>query len=100
MNRMSNDNAEKLHSFKVEGIKVHGERGDTLIEVLVALVVLGITALAIIIAFSTSISASQEHRDLATANIVMANYSQQAIAQIQESPTDLFGCAYQNQTPA
>jgi type II secretory pathway pseudopilin PulG len=71
-----------------------GERGDTLIEVLMALVVLSITALAIMIAFSTSISASAEHRDIATAQIVLANYSQQAISQIEQTPS-LFTCAYQ-----
>ena len=51
------------------------------------------------IAFSTSISASQQHRDLATANIVLANYSQQAIAQIQQDPI-LFGCVCDEPEPA
>lgn len=77
--------------------KDHGENGDTLIEVLVALLVLSVCALALIIAFSTSISASAEHRDLATAHIVLASYSQQAIAQIEQNK-DLFGCGAQNQS--
>jgi prepilin-type N-terminal cleavage/methylation domain-containing protein len=69
-----------------------GERGDTLIEVLMALVVLSLTALAVMIAFSTSISASQQHRDLATAHIVMASYSQQAISLMEQPcPTSSFG---------
>jgi type II secretory pathway pseudopilin PulG len=68
-----------------------GERGDTLIEVLMALMVLGLTALALIIAFSTSVSASQRHRDIATANIVLGTASQEALAQIQQNP-DFFGC--------
>jgi type II secretory pathway pseudopilin PulG len=72
-------------------MKDRAERGDTLIEVLMALMVLGLTALALIIAFSTSISASQRHRDIATANIVLGTASQQALAQIQENP-DFFGC--------
>jgi hypothetical protein len=62
-----------------------------------ALIVLSMAALAIMIAFSTSISASQEHREIATANIVLANYSQQAIAQIEQTP-GLFGCGSQNQS--
>ncbi len=68
-----------------------GERGDTLIEVLVALLVLGLTALALIIAFSTSISASQRHRDIATANIVLGTASQQALSQVEQNP-NFFGC--------
>lgn len=100
MSRISHEEVFKDGVVRTSSMKVRDERGDTLIEVLVSLVVLGITALAILIAFSTSISASQEHRDLATANIVLASYSQQAIAQIEQSPTNLFGCAYQNQTPA
>jgi type II secretory pathway pseudopilin PulG len=73
------------------GMKDRGERGDTLIEVLMALLVLGLTALALIIAFSTSVSASQRHRDIATANIVLGTASQQALAQIQQNP-NFFGC--------
>jgi type II secretory pathway pseudopilin PulG len=71
--------------------KDRGERGDTLIEVLMALLVLGLTALALIIAFSTSISATQRHRDIATANIVLGTASQQALAQIEENAS-LFAC--------
>ena len=56
-----------------------------------ALLVLGLTALALIIAFSTSLSASQRHRDIATANIVLGTASQQALAQIEQNP-NFFGC--------
>ncbi len=58
------------------------EAGDTLIEVLLTLVVLGLASVALIIAFSTSISASAEHRRLATADIVLGSVSQEAIAGI------------------
>jgi type II secretory pathway pseudopilin PulG len=75
------------------------ERGDTLIEVLLALFVLGLTALALIIAFSTSISATQRHRQIATANIVLDSASQQAISQIEQN-TSLFGCGYSVQAAA
>jgi type II secretory pathway pseudopilin PulG len=80
-------------------LKGQGERGDTLIEVLLALFVLGLTALALIIAFSTSISASQRHREIATANIVLSSVSQQAISQIEQQ-TSLFGCGYAVQAAA
>jgi type II secretory pathway pseudopilin PulG len=75
------------------------DRGDTLIEVLLALFVLGLTALALILAFSTSISASQRHREIATANIVLDSASQQALSQIEQN-TSLFGCGYAVQAAA
>ena len=56
------------------------EAGDTLIEVLLTIVVLGLAAVALLIAFSTSISASATHRRLATADIVVDSTSQQAIS--------------------
>src|SRR5665213_993004 len=79
-------------------VRDRDQRGDTLIEVLLALMVLGLTAVALILAFSTSIAGSAAHRRLATANIVLASASQQAIAQIQ-SNSSLFGCTYSQTTP-
>ena len=72
-------------------VRDRDQRGDTLIEVLLALMVLSLTAVALILAFSTSIAGSADHRRLATANIVLASASQQAIAQIQANST-LFMC--------
>jgi type II secretory pathway pseudopilin PulG len=65
------------------------EAGDTLVEVLLALIVLGLASVALLIAFSTSISASAVHRRLATSDIVLSAVSQQAIASI-ESQLNLF----------
>jgi hypothetical protein len=65
------------------------EAGDTLVEVLLALIVLGLASVALLIAFSTSISASAEHRRLATSDIVLSAVSQQAIASIN-SQLNLF----------
>jgi type II secretory pathway pseudopilin PulG len=65
----------------------HSEAGDTLIEVLLSLVVLGLTSVALLIAFSTSIAASAEHRKLATYDTVLATASQEAIAEIQSQLT-------------
>ncbi len=76
---------------------VHGrgrrrsEAGDTLIEVLLALVVLGLASVALLIAFSTSIAASAEHRKLATYDSVLTVASQSATAAIQSLPS-LFDC--------
>lgn len=61
------------------------EAGDTLLEILLALIVLGLASLALIIAFSTTISASAEHRRLATADIVLNSLSQQAVSNISST---------------
>ena len=47
------------------------EAGDTLIEVLLAIVILGIASVAILLAFATTISGSAEHRTLTTADTVL-----------------------------
>ncbi|MGC1420213.1 MAG: fibronectin type III domain-containing protein, partial [Acidimicrobiales bacterium] len=62
-----------------------GEKGDTLIEVLLAVVVLGLASVALIIAFGTSISASADHRNLTTVRTLLASASQQAIGEMQQS---------------
>jgi hypothetical protein len=67
------------------------EKGDTMIEILLALIVLGLTSVALIVAFSTTLSASATHRSLASADIAINNYSQQVIAGI-EANQDLFTC--------
>ena len=63
------------------------EDGDTLVEVLLAIVVLGIAAVALLTAFATAITASSEHRNLASldsstrlaANVAIADVQQQAV---------------------
>src|SRR5580692_9152734 len=98
MSRKSNGDSALTPNQNSVSEKGRDDRGDTLIEVLMALLVLSLCALAVMIAFSTSISASQQHRDLATANIVLASASQQAIAQIQQN-SNLFGCSASTQNP-
>ncbi len=66
------------------------EAGDTLIEVLLALVVLGIASVALLVAFATSISSSAEHRGLATADTVLRTAAEQAISQIQSQSDPLY----------
>jgi hypothetical protein len=63
------------------------ESGDTLVEVLLALVVLGLASVALIIAFTTSISASADHRKLATTDTVLTTASQEIISAIQNQPS-------------
>src|SRR5580692_9788521 len=67
------------------------ERGDSMIEVLLALIVLGLTSVALIVAFSTTLSASAEHRTLTSADIAINDYTQSVTAGI-EANQDLFTC--------
>lgn len=64
-------------------IRRRSEDGDTLIEVLVALVVLGLASVSLIVAFGTVISASAEHRTLANQNLALESAAQTVIAAIQ-----------------
>ena len=67
------------------------ESGSTLVEVLLAVLILGITSAAILLAFSSSIFASAAHRNLITADIVLRDVSESATSQIQQS-TSAFVC--------
>src|SRR5271170_2228133 len=70
------------------------EAGDTLIEVLFAIIILGIASVSLLIAFATSISASATHRSLASFDTAIRSASQQAISQIQQQANPLFAtCA-------
>ncbi len=65
------------------------EAGDTLIEVLIALTVIGLTATALLGAFTTSISASAQHRNLASLDTVLKSFVETATYQLgQQSSTD------------
>ena len=82
--------AERIaHSSEHDGPR-RSEDGDTLIEVLLAIVILGLASVAIITAFATSISSSAEHRSLATFDTVLRSASQEAIAQLQEQTKSEF----------
>ena len=63
------------------------EAGDTLIEVLLALVVISLTAVALLTAFGTSISASAEHKDEATLDSVLKSFVEQATYQLGRQTT-------------
>ena len=67
------------------------DRGDTLIEVLIALVILGITGVALLTAFATAITASSEHRNLATLDASVRAASDQVISQVQQARNNAFG---------
>ena len=81
------------------------ERGDTLIELLIALIVLGMASVALITALGTTVTAESKHRDLATFNTILASSSQQALSEMQQLPVLFNSCPadpvsyYQAQVP-
>lgn len=74
-----------------------GEDGDTLIEVLLALVVMGITVLAIMAAFMTSLSSSSTLRTFSIDDSTLRTVSEQIVAQFEQGSTYL---ACPDATPA
>ena len=73
--------------------QVPSERGDTLVEVLLALAILGIAGLALLTAFATSITASGEHRNLASLDSSERTAANTAIADIQQEARQFAGQA-------
>jgi type II secretory pathway pseudopilin PulG len=68
------------------------EAGDTLVEVLLAIVVLGLTSVALLTAFGTMISSSAEYRGLATMDTVLRSASEQAISQVGQQSALFASC--------
>jgi hypothetical protein len=66
------------------------EAGDTLIEVLLALIVLSLASVALITAFETDISASAEHRNLANFDTALASSLALTSSVIQDGYTGVF----------
>jgi Tfp pilus assembly protein PilV len=79
-----------LHARRVK--RTHHERGDTLVEVLIAIVIIGLTAGAILGAFATTISASGEQRSLAGADAFLRSFVEKATYDIslRTSPAPAF----------
>lgn len=57
--------------------KQHDERGETLIELLVAMVILGVAVVAVVGAFGTGITLSDVHRKQASAGAAVRDYAEQ-----------------------
>ena len=76
------------------------ERGDTLVEVLLAMVILGIASVALLAGFATSIAASAEHRNIASLDASTRIAASEAVGDVQQqaqaaegTPTDPFTCS-------
>jgi len=66
----------------------YSQRGDTLIEILVALVILSIAIVAILGALTTTLSSSGEHRYLAADDTLISAMAEQVknVVELQENP--------------
>lgn len=60
------------------------DAGDTLVELLIALLIISISVVALLAAFSTSISASAQYRNIAVTDSIVRTVSEQVIAQFQQ----------------
>lgn len=70
------------------------DRGDTLVEVLIALAIVAIAGTALIGSLLTSITASSEHRSLAGDEAALKSYAETAQQLIQRQSSPLFtSCA-------
>ena len=70
------------------------EDGDSLVEVLIALVVLGITVVAMLFAFWAALSGSAEHRTLTNISTAQKSVTQQIAAQLENANPPLYlSCA-------
>ena len=77
-----------------------GERGDTLLEVLITVLVVSITSVALLLGFSTSISGSAAHRSLVSNDVALRAVSQGVYAQVEKQSSPLYNaCATYYGTP-
>ena len=77
---------------RVAALSRRDDRGDTLVEVLLALVVLALATVALMTAFATSFSASAQHQTLSTVNSALKSLDGQVVSQVQ-STQNFLTCA-------
>jgi hypothetical protein len=70
------------------------EAGDTLVEVLIAVVIIALTAASLLGALATTLTSSGEHRSLANIDTILRSYAEDAKYAIELSSTPWFSpCA-------
>lgn len=70
--------------------KFTDEDGDTLIEVLVVIIVLGLVSLALFGGFAAAIAGSSDHRDLVTLDTSLKDFAESATFQIQLAASPIY----------
>jgi len=73
-----------------------GERGETLVELLVALVILGVAVVAIVFGLGTSVLMSDVHRKQTQANVTARDYAEALQDAVTTNQSNYVNCA----TPA
>ena len=67
-------------------VRSNEQRGDTLIEVLIAIVIISLSAVAVLGTLTESIMSSAEHRSFATLDSVLKNFAEAAKYDVQLQP--------------
>jgi hypothetical protein len=65
--------------------------GDTLIEILIVIVILGITGVSLLLGFGTSIFGSSVYRNVATLDTVLRTAAENTSTQLQQQSSTLWG---------
>ncbi len=68
------------------------DAGDTLIEILISVAILGIVSVALLGGFLTSISTSSVYQSVANADTVLRTAVDSVTTQMQQNPAAAFGC--------
>ncbi|MDE3008472.1 MAG: hypothetical protein KGI14_05530, partial [Acidobacteriota bacterium] len=68
----------------------YGEDGDTLVEVLLALIVMSVTVVSLLLAFSTAFTASATHRNLAVTDTVLRSVNEQVYSAFQQTTSNVY----------
>ena len=77
-------------TWSFRGPETRSEAGDSLIEVLIALTVISLTAVALLLAFGTSIAGSGEDSHIATFDTALRTASAEVTSFIQQQPSSNF----------
>jgi type II secretory pathway pseudopilin PulG len=87
--------ARPVRTRRANRLRCFSECGDTLIEILVALIIIGITVVALMGVMTTSITSSAEYRSLATVDTVLKNFADafKTEIQLQTNPSVYTNCA-------
>jgi type II secretory pathway pseudopilin PulG len=81
--------------------RLSADAGETLLELLIAIVIIGITVTAVMGAIVSSAGASAEHRAIAAVDTVLKSYAENAKYQIELAPTPAYAaCATPLAVPA
>jgi len=76
--------------YRQLAVRPESDRGDTLIEILIALAIIGITVTALLGALMTAIASSAVHRSLANLDTVLRSNAEEAKYVIELQPSAWF----------